>query len=435
MNRFFKNKYLKYVLFGLGGLFLGWLIFHSPTRQMAQEKKTVLEVNKSIWTCAMHPQIRMSAPGKCPLCGMELILLNQGTTSPVDSNSIILTPEAAQLANVEIFRTVHQKTVKEIRLYGKVQLDERLIQSEVANYPGRIEKLLINFTGEEVHKGQVLAIIYSPELVTAQQELLETIKSKQLQPELYSAAKEKLRLLKLSESQISAIENSGETQPKLELISNATGFVKARRVNNGDYVQQGTVIYDIADSKSVWIIFDAYESDLMFLKKGDTIAFRVHALPGTIFSSKISYIDPVIDPVTRTAKIRAEINNSTGELKSDMFVTGTLNAILTGYQDKLVIPRSSVLWTGNRSIVYVRQKGNDEPVFTMREIELGPMLNESYIVISGLKEGEQIVTHGTFSIDAAAQLEGKPSMMNHPIGNESNIYESKNTESITIKKQ
>jgi Cu(I)/Ag(I) efflux system membrane fusion protein len=182
-------------------------------------------------------------------------------------------------------------------------------------------------------------------------------------------------------------------------------------VNTGDHVAEGTVLFDIADLSKVWIMFDAYESDLPFLTVGDKITFTIQALPGINYSGNIIFIDPVMDPLTRVSKVRLEINNESGKLKPEMFATGIIKADLTEYRDKLVIPKSAVLWTGKRSIVYVKQPG-DEPVFKMREIELGPALGSSYIVITGLNEGEEIVTQGTFSVDAAAQLEGKPSMMN-----------------------
>jgi Cu(I)/Ag(I) efflux system membrane fusion protein len=188
--------------------------------------------------------------------------------------------------------------------------------------------------------------------------------------------------------------------------------VIARRVNTGDYVSAGTVLYEIADLSKVWVLFDAYESDLQFLRKGKKITFTLQAFPGSEFSGIIAFIDPVIDPVTRVAKVRVEVPNKSDRLKPEMFASGVVSSDLDEYRDEIVIPRSAVLWTGKRSIVYVKQPDTDEPVFKMREIELGPSLGESYVVINGLTDGEEIVTSGTFSVDASAQLEGKSSMMN-----------------------
>lgn len=414
MKRLFSNKYFRFSLILIGGFFLGWLFFHSPGKTEDKHNHAAEAAKGTIWTCAMHPQIRMHEPGKCPICGMDLIPLNQGggDTTATDPLAIHMTKEAAQLANVLTTVVSKQNPVKDIRLYGKVQADERLLQSQVSYLPGRIEKLLVNFTGEVVRKGQTLALLYSPELVTAQQELLETVSTKSTQPVLYEAAKDKLRQWKLSESQIAAIESSGKVKTDFEVFAHTTGIVSARRVNNGDYVSPGSVLFEVADLSHVWIMFDAYESDLPYLSQGQKVSFTIQALPGANYSGNITFIDPVLDPVTRVARVRVEISNQGGKLKPEMFATGIVNANLNQYKGKLVIPRSAVLWTGKRSVVYVKQAGSDEPIFKIRSIELGPMLGNSYVVENGLMDGEEIVTQGAFSVDASAQLEGKPSMMN-----------------------
>jgi Cu(I)/Ag(I) efflux system membrane fusion protein len=250
---------------------------------------------------------------------------------------------------------------------------------------------------------------------------MEAAKTKQSQPQIYEAAKERLSQWRLSESQINSIEKSGNIQNNVEIVSDISGIITARRVNNGDYVNQGTVLFDVADLSRVWVLFDAYESDLQFLRKGDNIEFTVQALPGVKFTGNIAFIDPVIDPVNRVAKVRIEASNQSGRLKPEMFVTGIVKARLDEYRNTLVIPKSAVLWTGTRSIVYVKQANINEPVFKMREVGLGPMLGNSYVITDGLAEGEEIVTQGTFSIDAAAQLEGKASMMNPHGGKNSSM--------------
>ena len=412
MKNILENKYFRFSLILIGGIFLGWILFHSDPVKVDSHDHATETAKGTIWTCAMHPQIRMTEPGKCPICAMQLIPLNQGGTT-IDPGVIQMTSEAAQLANVLTSKVTRQNPVKELSLYGKVQADERLLQSQVAYLPGRIEKLLVNFTGEVVRKGQTLAVIYSPELVTAQQELLETAATKATQPALYEASKDKLRQWKLTNDQIASIENSGQVKTSFEIFANTSGIVSARRVNNGDYISPGSVLFDIADLSHIWIMFDAYESDLQFLHVGEKLSFILQALPGNNFTGSIIFIDPVIDPVTRVAKVRVETENQSGKLKPEMFATGIVSSSLTEYSDDIIIPKSAVLWTGKRSVVYVKQPITDEPVFKMREVELGPVLGESYIITKGLSEGEEIVTRGTFSVDAAAQLEGKPSMMNH----------------------
>ncbi|MCK9413607.1 MAG: efflux RND transporter periplasmic adaptor subunit [Prolixibacteraceae bacterium] len=409
-----KKQFLILITTLISGILLGWIFFHATPAKVETHDHAAEAAKETIWTCAMHPQIRMHEPGKCPICAMELIPIGQsGPTT--DPGAIHMTKEAAQLANVLTSVATKQSPVKEIRLYGKIQADERLLQSQVSYLPGRIEKLYVNFTGESVRKGQALALIYSPDLVTAQQELLETATTKESQPALYEASKEKLRLWKLTDAQVASIETSGKVKTEFEVFANTTGVISSRRINNGDYVSQGSVLFEVSDLSHIWIMFDAYESDLPYLSRGMKVSFNVQAIPGTDYTGNITFIDPVLDAVTRVARVRVEIGNQGGKLKPEMFATGTIKANLSEWKDKIVIPRTAVLWTGKRSVVYVKQQGSSEPVFKIREIELGTMLGNSYVVISGLSEGEEVVTQGAFSVDASAQLEGKPSMMNNDL--------------------
>lgn len=401
----------------IAGIFLGWLFFHSSPVEVSKFDHSSEASVVKIWTCAMHPQIRMDKQGRCPICGMALIPIGHSGSVSVDPESLQMSHEAIQLANVQTTIVLMQNPTKEIRLLGKVLADERLIQNQVAFFSGRIEKLLINFTGEAVRKGQPLALIYSPELITAQQEFLEAVKSRQSQPEIYAAAQEKLLEWKLTNKQIAALESSGSIKSTIEVESTTQGVVTARRVNTGDYVNQGAVLFEVTDLSSVWVNFDAYESDLPFLKKGDSVEFKVQAIPGSTYKGLVNFIDPFLDPVNRVAKVRVEISNSGGLLKPEMFVAGLVRTGVGKFRNKLVIPRSAVLWGGKRSVVYLKQSDKRESLFQVREVELGPSLGESYIVESGLEAGDEVVSQGAFSVDAAAQLEGKPSMMNLKIPN------------------
>jgi len=409
MKRFstiIKQRNVQFALVALGSLFLGWLLFHEP--KPTKEALAKADAKKEIWTCSMDPQVKMDKPGLCPICGMDLILLVTGGGSTMDSTALYLTPEAIQLANIATSVVSHSAPVKELRLYGKVQADERLLESQTAHIPGRIEKLFISFTGETVRKGQLLALINSPDLISAQEELLETAKSSADQPEIFEASKDKLRQWKLTDTQIDQIVRSGKVKPNFEVLAESSGIVTSKRVNTGDYVNAGSVLFEVANLSNVWVLFDAYESDLPFLKVGNSITFSLQALPGSSFTASVKFIDPVMDPTSRVAKVRVEVNNASGKLKPEMFATGVVKASLNQYKDKLVIPSTAVLWTGKRSIVYVKQADGS---FKMREIEMGPMLGNSYVVLNSLTDGEEIVTEGSFSVDAASQLEGKASMM------------------------
>ena len=383
-RKIFSSKYVNYSLILIIGLFLGWLIFHPKHSDKIKNGSTVEVSRETIWTCAMHPQIRMSQPGQCPLCGMDLMPLEQEETSSVDPDAIRMTPEAAQLANVLTSVVTKQKAVKEVRLYGKVQADERLLQSQVAHIPGRIESLNVNFTGETVVIGQILGQIYSPELITAQQELLEAAKTKVDQPAIYEAAKGKLQQWKLTDDQISEIEESGKVQNTVNIVSNTSGVITSRKINKGDYVSKGTVLFEITDLSKVWIMFDAYESDLPFIRNGDKISFTLQALPGNQYSGRIIFIDPVIDPVTRVAHVRAETKNSAGKLKPGMFTDVELKINLGR---KLAVPDEAVIDTGLRQIVYV-DKGDG--YFEPRAITTGLRAEKYGEVVSGLKTGEKV---------------------------------------------
>lgn len=433
INNLFSNSYVRISLFVLAGIFIGWLIFHDESKNEPATSQTSEIEHATIWTCAMHPHIRTEEAGDCPICGMDLIPLVQSGTSSVDPDAVHFSKEAAALANVLTTVASRQKPVKEIRLYGKVQADERMLQSQTSHVAGRIDRLFVNFTGEAVKNGQVLAQIYSPDLISAQQELIEASRTKEMQPAIYVAAKEKLRQWKITDDQIASIENSGATQSLIEIVSNTNGIVISKLVNTGNYISQGTLLFEIADLSGLWVLFDAYESDLQFIRKGERLTFTLEAYPGEKYSGTIVFIDPVIDPVTRVAKVRVETENRSGRLKPEMFVTGTLSTTLQEFNNNLIIPKSAVLWTGKRSIVYVKQAEADEPVFKMREIELGPMLGDSYVVISGLSEGEEIVTNGTFSVDAAAQLAGKPSMMNQSGGVSDKGHDHGSTSVVPVK--
>lgn len=395
------------------GLLAGWLIF-SGNNNNSPDNYEQLETEideQTVWTCSMHPQIRQNEPGDCPICGMDLILLEDDQNTEPDPMAISMSPTAMKLAGVSTAIVREMDPVKQVRLNGKVEADERLIYSQSSHIPGRIEKLMLNFTGEFVSKGQTIAYMYSPELVTAQEELFEAKKISETQPQLFAAAKEKLKNWKLSDKQIEGILNAGKIQEEFPVQADVSGYVTAKMINRGDYVRGGETIFEIADLDKVWVLFDVYESDMAWVEKGDKVEFSIASLTGEIFESIISYIDPVINPKTRVAKTRIEYNNASGKLKPAMFASGVVEADLAGKSNSLVVPKTAVMWTGKRSVVYIKTKSDQGVNFVMREVRLGPALGDSYVIENGLTEGEEIAVNGTFSIDAAAQLAGKPSMM------------------------
>lgn len=378
------------------------------------------ESGKEIYTCSMHPQIKQDHPGKCPICGMDLIpAAKQGSqasmTMDSDPSQVQMSDEAVALANIQTEVIGSGAARHEVRLLGKIQPDARTEQVQSAYVAGRIERLLVNAVGDRVSKGQTLAIIYSPELYATQQELVAAL-SYPASPQrktLVEAAVEKLRLLNVTPAQISQILKTRKISPFFPLKANTSGTIVERLVEQGDYVQQGAPVLKVANLNTVWAVFQAYESDLPFLHKGDEVNFTTEALPGRTFKGRISFIDPVIDAATRTAGVRVVMSNPGGLFKPEMLLTGNASASMSGYKGAIIVPKSAVLWTGRRSVVWVKEDDTDVPTFDLREVTLGPSLGDSYIITDGLAEGEEVVTNGAFAVDASAQLAGKNNMMNH----------------------
>lgn len=366
-----------------------------------------------VWTCSMHPQIRMDKPGSCPICGMDLIELSESDIGDGFSGSeVILTEQAVQLANIQTTTVSKGNANKEVRLLGTVKPDERRQYAQVSHLPGRIEKLYVDFTGEKIKQGQKIVRLYSPELISAQKELFEAIKSKDVYPELYRASRNKLKQWKLSDEQIDGIIASGSVQEQMDILSDYSGYVMRRNVDVGDHVMVGMTLFDIANIDKVWVMFEAYESDIPWIKRGDEVLFDTQAIPGKKFSGKVNYIDPFVSPDSRVAKVRVEISNKDHKLLPEMYVSGLVKSSLDAGQNSLLIPKSSLLWTGKRGVVYVKVPHPEVIAFEYREVIIGADLGEFYIIKEGLEEGDVVATHGVFRIDASAQLSGKRSMMN-----------------------
>lgn len=397
------------------GVFIGWLVKPTGHQQHENEVHDHGDHANETWTCSMHPQIRQDEPGKCPICGMDLIPVASKRNGS-ETNLLVheMTPEAVAMANVQTSRVRAMSSEGELNLTGKIKADERLLASITAKYPGRIEKLHVSFTGQYVNAGEKLATLYSPELLTAQKELLEAARSKEAFPELYASAREKLRLWKLSEDQIRDIEQSGNIRDEFDVLADKGGIVTQRNVTIGDYVSTGTVLFNVADLSRVWVMIDAYETDLSQLKAGNEVNFQVAAVPGKIFKAKVTYIDPVINPATRTASVRAETANANRELKPEMFVHARVLTVPSAHDQKISVPRTALLWSGKRSVVYVKVPGTEYPSYEMREVVIGPKMGDMYLIEEGLDPEEEIVTNGVFAIDAAAQLSGNYSMMMRP---------------------
>lgn len=430
-----------------------------------------------VWTCSMHPHIQRDGPGQCPICGMDLIPVRQEPSSMADEEPRKITLSPAQVARMRIATVPVERRypTAEIRLVGKVTYDETRLAYITAWVPGRIDDLLVDYTGVTVRKGDHMVKLYSPELLSAQEELLQAIRGmadlsrssvaslRRSAAGTVEAARDKLRLWGLSSEQIADIERSGKTSEQITIFSPASGVVIHRNAQEGMYVDTGTRIFTVADLDAVWVQLDAYESDLQWLRYGQTVEFTTEAYHGERFSGVVSFIDPVLNPQTRTVNVRVNVDNKDGRLKPGMFVRAEVFAQFAshgrvfdrslvgkwvspmhpeiikdepgqcdicgmdlvpaeslGYASAserhggapLVIPATAALLTGKRAVVYVEQLGTQRPTYIGREIVLGPRAGDSYVVESGLSEGDLVVVSGNFKIDSALQIQAKPSMMN-----------------------
>lgn len=408
------KKYILYTGILVGGFFLGWIIFEDDNTNPKDSKTSSNPTEElQIWTCSMHPQIRQSEPGNCPICGMTLIPLeSNGISNPLVFE---MTEDAMKIANIQTTVIgISKSDGTNLKLSGKIKVDETNSASIVTHISGRIEKLFVSFTGEKISKGQKIASIYSPKLITAQKELLEAYKMKDSNPKLYNATVNKLKYWKITDSQIQSIINSENVIESFNIYAGFSGVVLNKKVSVGDYLNEGEVLFDIQNLNQLWAVFDAYEADLNALKVGDKIMYSTTALPNKTFTSTIDFIDPVINASSRTAKIRAVVNNTQQQLKPEMFIEGTVVSV-KGSKEALSIPKSAVLWTGERSVVYVKLPNMNVPSFEFREVSIGDAIGSNYVVLSGLNSGDEVVTNGAFVIDASAQLNNQSSMMNRKL--------------------
>ncbi len=407
------KKYLIYTSFLLAGLLFGWLIFSNSSNNETVTEHKHSESEEQIWTCSMHPQIRQPEPGDCPICGMDLIPLEENS----NENPLVfsMSDEAVKIANIQTTKIGEMGNSENgITLSGKIKADETASSSVVTHVSGRIEKLYVSYTGQSVAKGQKVAEIYSPQLISAQKELIEANKVKSNNPSLYNAAYNKLKNWKLNDNQIESILKSESIIKTFNIYAQFSGVIKTKKVSVGDYLKEGEVLFDLQGLSKVWAVFDVYETDITNVKIGDPIEFTTTSYPDEKFTAKVNFIDPLIDPSTRTIPVRANIQNNNSKLKPDMFINGRIKGS-PNQNTTLLVPKSAVLWTGKRSVVYLKLPNQTVPSFEYRNIEIGEAIGDSYKVISGLETGDEVVKNGAFVIDASAQLNNQSSMMNQKL--------------------
>ncbi len=433
---------------------------HAGHTGMLDEK--VAEVQ--IWTCSMHPQIRMPNPGNCPICGMKLVPAKDAASS---GSLVVLGEEAQRVASIEVEAVRRQALVYPLRTVGRVEFAEPNVANLTARVAGRVERVYADYTGVDVARGDHLVDIYAPELVVAQEEFLLGLRALGATPDAgqqgerdrarADLSRQKLILLGVSDAQIEELQKTGKPSEILTVHAPIGGTVVAKNVREQTYVETGDPLYEIADLSRVWLIADVYEYELPWVVRGESASVVVEALPGESFEGLVAFVDPRVDEASRTIKVRINLDNPKRLLKPGMFAHVTIRAelgpdgkhapsilagkftcpmhpevvadapgkcplcqmdlvrepgepVMSGSSSELPlsVPTTAVLSTGTRNVVWVeREPGR----FELAELTLGPRAVGFYPVLGGLNEGDRVVVHGNFLLDSQSQIEGKPSLL------------------------
>ena len=372
------------------------------------------ETGKKIkyWTSPMDPTYISEQPGKSPM-GMDLVpVYEEEGEDKEPASTIRIDPGTMQNMGVRLGRVQQKRLIKNIRALGNITFDETKIFTVNTKFNGWIEKLYVNFIGEDVKKGQPLFDIYSPELVTAQEEYLLALEQysklgnssypriRDGARRLLEASRTRLQYWDLTDRQIELIGETRKVKKILTIYSPAAGVVTKKDAFKGHYVKQGAHQYEIVDLSSVWVDVDVYEYELPWVRKGMAADMDLSYIPGKRFKGKVLFIYPYLDPKTRTAKLRLAFTNPGYQLKPGMYANVNLKSVVA--TDTLVIPQEAVIDSGVRKIVFVALgKGKFEP----REVNIGLEGNDNeFQVLDGLSEGEEIVLSAQFMLDSESRL-------------------------------
>jgi Cu(I)/Ag(I) efflux system membrane fusion protein len=427
------------LLAAAGGFLLGglWFGLTRPAETGANAHGATTAPVGTVWTCSMHPQIRQPEPGKCPICGMDLIPVNGSENEADVTGRVELSARAQALARLQTTPVRRIATGGAgLRLLGRIEPNETTLRTVTAWTGGRIDRLHVKTTGERVRSGQVIATLYSPEVFAAHQDLIvakrqvERMQSAvpsalQAAQQALEASRERLRLLGVPDDEVTRMEGESTPTRAIAIRSPFAGTVMERIATEGAYVATGAPLYKIANLSQLWLQLDAYESDLPRLRVGQTVSIEVAALGPAAFDGKVTFIEPTIDPVKRTARVRVEVQNTDGKLRPGMFAEAVVQSETeSDAPAPLVVPASAVLFTGKRSVVYVQvEDGDATSAYEPRTVRLGPRTGASYPVVAGLSEGERVVTRGAFALDADLQIRGGPSMMSSPDDRQSGTWD------------
>jgi len=395
----------------------GWYAWQHKGHDLAAEGKAAQ--GKQLYTCAMHPFIIKDKPGTCPICAMELIKKVDGTAQTAEQKQqagmlghVSLSPTQQVMANVATVEAKQGTLSKEINAVGIVQYDQSRQAKVTAWISGRIDKLHVNKVGDVVSKDRPVAEVYSPDLVATQQEYLLAVKSReQLKNSpipsisqggdgLVASARQRLMLFGVKESQIAELEKAGKPNIRLPIYSPLSGVVIEKMMQQGQYVNTGEVLFNIADLSNVWVEIDVFENEVPYVRVGQQVEIRSAMEHGAAFSGRISFVYPFHDPKTHTVKARVEMSNLKNMLKPDMFVNAIIKVPLA---KGIVIPVTAVIDTGKRQVVWVEMSPG---MFEPRDVQIGQRTDDKVQILSGLNPGDKVAVSGGYLIDSESQLKG-----------------------------
>lgn len=414
------------------------------------------------YICPMMCTPPSTEPGRCPVCAMELVPATGGDTG--DGISVTIESAARRLVGIQTATSKTEHLNRTIRTIGSIDFDESRLSTISAYIDGRLDKMFANYAGVMVNQGDDLALIYSPDLYSAQAEYVASLESKAASrfsisdAGLQEMAREKLSELGMTEQQILTLRESGKPMSRIRLKSPLSGTVIEKAAVDGDYVKMGQKIYRIADLSSVWLMLDLFPDDASLVRFGQQVEAEIQSLPGEVFTGRVAFIDPVVNQQTRTVRVRVEIMNFDGRLRPGDYATARLSvpAIPSDYvydaslankfispmhpqvirdepgmcplcqmplvatsqygyspepledQRVITVPRDAVLLAGDQGVVYVETEPGR---FEIRRVTIGPMNDSDAVIAEGLAAGEVVATGGNFLIDSQMQLAGNPSLM------------------------
>lgn len=440
---------------------VGWI------RAVENASKSLETAVGAIFTCPMHPQIRQPAPGRCPICGMELVPASSGTAD-LNEFSVKIEPAQRRLANIQTAEAESSTLNATLQTVGAIAIDESRQATIAAYIDGRVERLFADYTGVDIAKGDHLAVIYSPQLYAAQVEYVEARRAsgaaaglavvRQAQEALAANTRQRLRELGMTDVQITELESTGKAESRLTIFAPQGGTVIEKLAVEGNYVKSGDPIYRIAELSTVWLMLKLFPEDATRIRFGQRVEAVVQSLPGETLIGRVAFIDPTVDPKTRSVGVRVELLNEQGRLRPGDYASASIrlpigpqgkvyDADLAGkwispmhpqivreesgqcpicgmdlvptsrygfvdeplpQPESLHVPRPAVLLAGGNSVVYVEIKPGE---FELRPVTVGPILRDKIVILEGLKAGEHVATAGNFLIDSQMQLAGKPSLI------------------------